>query len=83
MRFARLSTEVAVVAALLNPTSANAAPSDPVAASPGATVPLPVRDALADLPVFTNEVISQRRRAERPCNRQHLPDRRATPHWGR
>ncbi|MEU6071814.1 hypothetical protein ABZ864_47180 [Streptomyces sp. NPDC047082] len=47
MPFARIAASAAAIIALLIPTTAHAAP----AAEPGETVTLPVRDALAGLPV--------------------------------
>ncbi|MFI1768633.1 hypothetical protein ACH41H_42275 [Streptomyces sp. NPDC020800] len=51
MRFARTAAVAAVFAALLIPTTAHAAPAPPGAAALGETVTLPIRDALAGLPV--------------------------------
>ncbi|MFF0837659.1 MULTISPECIES: HNH endonuclease family protein [unclassified Streptomyces] len=48
VRLARFTAATAVLAALLIPTTADAAPAT---AAPGETVTLPVRDALAQLPV--------------------------------
>ncbi|MEU2441762.1 HNH endonuclease family protein [Streptomyces rubradiris] len=52
MRFARTAAFAAALAALLAPAAAHAAPAaDPTGRAPGRTVTLPVRDALAALPV--------------------------------
>ncbi|MFJ9822191.1 HNH endonuclease family protein [Streptomyces sp. NPDC101151] len=51
MRSAPTAAVAAVFAALLIPTTAHAAPGTAAAAAPGETVILPVRDALAGLPV--------------------------------
>ncbi|MBL1109337.1 HNH endonuclease [Streptomyces sp. 5-8] len=52
MRFLRTAAAAAVFAALLVPASAHAAPA---AAAPGDSVTLPVREALAQLPVRTED----------------------------
>ncbi|UFR07149.1 HNH endonuclease family protein [Streptomyces sp. Go40/10] len=52
MRLARITAVAAVLAALLVPTTAHAAPA---AAVPGDVVSLPVRDALTRLPVRTED----------------------------
>ncbi|KUN17691.1 hypothetical protein AQJ11_38090 [Streptomyces corchorusii] len=52
MRFARTAAVAAVFAALVIPTTAHAAPA---ASAPGDTVTLPVQDALAQLPVRTED----------------------------
>ncbi|MGW8719180.1 HNH endonuclease family protein [Streptomyces althioticus] len=51
MRFARTTATAAVLAALLIPTTAHAAP----AAAPGETITLPVRDALGRLPIVDED----------------------------
>ncbi|MGW2708517.1 HNH endonuclease family protein [Streptomyces sp. NPDC001356] len=52
MRFARTAVVAAVFAALVVPTTAHAAPA---ASAPGDTVTLPVTDALAQLPVRSED----------------------------
>jgi hypothetical protein len=51
VRFARTAAATAVLAALLIPTTAHAAP----AAEPGATITAPVREVLARLPVRSED----------------------------
>ncbi|MGV9420014.1 HNH endonuclease family protein [Streptomyces sp. NPDC003674] len=58
MRLARFAAATAVLAALLIPTTADAAS----AAEPGDTVTLPVRDALAQLPVRVEDRTGYERR---------------------
>ncbi|MER5522690.1 hypothetical protein ACWC2M_32715 [Streptomyces sp. NPDC001761] len=52
MRFARTAVVAAVFAALVVPTTAHAAPA---ASAPGDTITLPVQDALAQLPVRSED----------------------------